>query len=85
MFDVARESDKCIIFFDEIDALCSSGKDADSNLVQLGGELLTQMDGPSGVNNNTIVIMGATNKPWDLSGAYNRRFPVTLFKNKIRS
>lgn len=58
----AKLSKPCIIFFDELDALCPR-RDDDSNAVtsRVVNQLLTEMDGLE--ERKEIFIIGATNRP----------------------
>lgn len=74
MFNMARENKPAIIFIDEIDALCGPRGEAESEASRrIKTELLVQMDG---VGNDTqgVLILGATNIPWQLDMAIRRRF-----------
>lgn len=71
---MARENKPSIIFIDEIDALCGSrgeGQSEASRRIQT--ELLIQMDGV-GKDSKGVLILGATNLPWQLDPAIRRRF-----------
>ena len=63
LFTRARASSPCIIFFDELDALCPSrSSDSDSqHASRLVNTLLTEMDGLEG--RQGIWVMAATNRP----------------------
>jgi len=63
VFERARNSSPCVIFFDEIDALCprrseTGDSSASSRVVN---QLLTEMDGVQA--RKQVFIMGATNRP----------------------
>eukprot|EP00794_Sanderia_malayensis_P019918 gene19918-21869_t len=63
VFQRARNSSPCVIFFDEIDALCPkrSGS-AESNVsARVVNQLLTEMDGLE--TRKQVFLMGATNRP----------------------
>jgi len=64
---------------DEVDGLCSSrgggGEHEASRRVK--GEILTQMDGASSGEydpTRSVIVLGATNLPWELDTAFLRRF-----------
>ncbi|XP_020604355.1 nuclear valosin-containing protein-like [Orbicella faveolata] len=63
VFQRARNSAPCVIFFDELDALCPRRSDsAESGVsVRVVNQLLTEMDGLEA--RKQVFIMGATNRP----------------------
>jgi len=81
LFDTAREQRPSVIFIDEIDAL---GRKREllkhSSLSTTINAFLAQMDGVESDNEN-ILIIGATNAPWDVDSAFKRtgRFDRTFF------
>ncbi len=81
MFDTARSNRPAVIFIDEIDAL---GKKREllkhTSLTTTINAFLAQMDGVESDNEN-ILIIGATNAPWDVDSAFKRpgRFDRTFF------
>jgi len=81
LFDTVRENRPCVVFIDEIDAL---GRKREllknSSLTTTINAFLAQMDGVESDNEN-ILIIGATNAPWDVDSAFKRtgRFDRTFF------
>ncbi|KAH0622663.1 hypothetical protein JD844_025160 [Phrynosoma platyrhinos] len=62
VFQRARNSAPCVIFFDEVDALCPRRSDRESGAsVRVVNQLLTEMDGLE--SRRQVFIMAATNRP----------------------
>ena len=81
LFDKARHSRPCVLFFDEIDALAFARSKAHSEHTrQVVNEFLAQLDG-FGADNQGVLILAATNMPWDVDSAMKRpgRFSRTVF------
>jgi AAA+ superfamily predicted ATPase len=81
LFDKARHSRPCVLFFDEIDALAYSRSKAQSEHTrQVVNEFLAQLDG-FGDDNQGVLILAATNMPWDVDSAMKRpgRFSRSVF------
>ena len=80
LFDAARECKPSIIFVDEIDSLVSSriGTKGDESSCKVKTEFLVQRDGV-GKDQAGVLVIGATNTPWDLDEALIRRFPKRIY------
>jgi transitional endoplasmic reticulum ATPase len=81
LFDRARQQSPAVLFFDELDALAFSRSKAHSDYTRtLVNEFLNQLDGVSG-NNERVLILAATNMPWDVDNAMKRtgRFDRQIF------
>ncbi|KAF7492657.1 Nuclear valosin-containing protein-like, partial [Sarcoptes scabiei] len=80
IFTRARVSKPCVIFFDEIDALCPKRTDSESSNVtsRVVNQLLTEMDG---LESRDCFLLAATNRPDILDPALLRpgRFDKTLY------
>ncbi|KAI8790611.1 vacuolar protein sorting-associated protein 4A-like isoform X2 [Biomphalaria glabrata] len=79
LFQLAREHKPSIIFIDEVDALCGSRSENESESARrIKTEFLVQMQG---VGNDTdgILVLGATNIPWALDSAIRRRFEKRIY------
>jgi len=79
LFEMARENKPSIIFIDEIDSLCGSRSDTESESARrIKTEFLVQMNG---VGNDTdgILVLAATNLPWGLDSAIRRRFEKRIY------
>ena len=72
VFDAARDAKNAVIFFDEIEAYASNRRE-NSAMERSVPEFLAQMQGVGDSNKQErILIIGATNKPWGIDGAFLR-------------
>ena len=81
LFEMARESEggRAIIFIDEVDSLCGSRSEGESDsLRRVKTEFLVQMDGV-GKSDAQVLVLGATNIPWELDAAIRRRFEKRVY------
>jgi len=81
LFELARESEggRAIIFIDEVDSLCGSRSEGESDSMRrVKTEFLVQMDGV-GSNDGQLLVLGATNIPWELDAAIRRRFEKRVY------
>lgn len=79
LFELARAHKPSIIFIDEVDSLCSSRSDNESESARrIKTEFLVQMQGV-GNDTNGILVLGATNIPWVLDAAIRRRFEKRIY------
>lgn len=81
VFQRARNSKPCVVFFDEIDALCRKrSDDASSSAVSSSvvNQLLTEMDG---LESRSCILLAATNRPDILDAAVLRpgRFDKVVY------
>lgn len=68
-----------MIFIDEVDSLCgkrTEGENESSRRIKT--EFLVQMDG-CGNDQTGVLVMGATNTPWELDDAFRRRFQKRIY------
>lgn len=79
LFETARKDDRAIIFIDEMDTLFA-GRGQDIHNDRRVNEFLQQIDGFVGKNPN-LLILGSTNKPWDIDSAAMRsgRFSSKIY------
>lgn len=77
LFALARERAPSIIFIDEIDAILKSrNENEQESSRRLKTEFLVQFDGvAASAGDARVLVIGATNLPWELDEAALRRFP----------
>jgi len=81
IFELARNNTPCVLFIDEIDALGASRSDMkQSSGRHLINQFLQELDGINSTNEGVLII-GATNTPWNLDPAFRRpgRFDRIVF------
>lgn len=81
IFEEARRHRPCVLFFDEVDALGASRADLRQNSGRhLVNQFLSELDGVQS-SNEGILVLGATNAPWHIDGAFRRpgRFDRVIF------
>jgi len=85
LFQVARAAAPSIIFVDEMDALLSSRKSDGEHEAsrRFKTEFMTSMDGivknGGDENGKHLLVIAATNCPWDIDSAVLRRFPRRIY------
>uniref|UniRef100_A0A8D8PP34 Katanin p60 ATPase-containing subunit A1 n=1 Tax=Cacopsylla melanoneura TaxID=428564 RepID=A0A8D8PP34_9HEMI len=83
LFLLAKELAPSIIFFDEVDSMCSHRATSTDVTRRMKSELLCQMDGLASVSNDdatkAVLVLGATNFPWDLDEAFRRRLEKRIY------
>lgn len=82
VFELARKNSPCILFFDEVDAIGGrrDQQEGQQYMKMAVNQLLYEMDGVEATNTNVLII-AATNAPWDVDPALRRsgRFSKTIF------
>ncbi len=81
IFEQARRSRPCVLFFDEVDALGANRSDMrHSGRQMLINQFLSEMDGVQ-TSNAGVLVLAATNMPWQVDPAFRRpgRFDRILF------
>ena len=79
LFELARANKPAVIFIDEVDSLCSARSDGENESTRrIKTEFLVQMQGV-GIDNDGILVLGATNIPWGLDAAIRRRFEKRIY------
>ena len=79
LFELARSTKPSVIFIDEIDSLMSNRSEGENDATRrIKTEFLVQMQGV-GKDDDGILVLGATNIPWDLDPAVRRRFQKKIY------
>ncbi|MEM3587382.1 MAG: ATP-binding protein [Candidatus Jordarchaeaceae archaeon] len=80
LFNAARAKQPSIVFIDEVDSVATK-REGD----EVGGErrlktqLMQEMDGLTSSSKDRIIVLGATNVPWELDPALRRRFEKRIY------
>ncbi|HEX2205872.1 MAG TPA: AAA family ATPase [Longimicrobium sp.] len=81
LFEQARDSAPCVLFFDEVDALAARRSDLRTSAGRtIINQFLAELDGVT-ASNDGVLVLAATNAPWHLDPAFRRpgRFDRVLF------
>jgi vacuolar protein-sorting-associated protein 4 len=79
LFEMARKRKPSIIFIDEIDSVCGErGQNEHETMRRVKNEILQQMDGVKSKNKD-VLVLGATNLPWEIDKAMRRRFKKKIY------
>ncbi|MEA1984100.1 MAG: AAA family ATPase [Euryarchaeota archaeon] len=71
VFETARQCEKAIVFFDEIDSIAGRRSEAEDYAKRVVNELLAQMDGVDTADDK-LLVLAATNEPWAIDPALRR-------------
>jgi len=78
VFTLAKKIQPCIIFIDEIDSLLRVRSTQDHEATaMIKAQFMQLWDGLS-TDTNSVIVMGATNRPRDVDTAILRRMPLTF-------
>ncbi|KAJ3223492.1 hypothetical protein HK099_001075 [Clydaea vesicula] len=80
IFSLARKLRPCVIFIDEIDSILKSRNNLHRADAAVLNEFMQEWDGVD-TQNSGIIIVGATNRPFDLDEAVLRRLPRRILIN----
>ncbi|KAH9951922.1 AAA-domain-containing protein [Amylocystis lapponica] len=82
VFSLARRLSPCVVFIDELDALFGArvSRESGGGMAHRGviTEFMQEMDGLKSSKEDNVIVIGATNRPFDLDDAVLRRLPRRL-------
>ena len=79
LFEEAHERRPSVVFVDEIDSIAKERSEGESEASRrMKTELMAQMDGV-GKDSEGVLVLGATNVPWELDLAFRRRFTKRIY------
>ncbi|KAI3417524.1 hypothetical protein GPALN_013244 [Globodera pallida] len=80
LFTLAKTLSPSIVFYDEIDAICSQrgGHTEHEASRRIKSEILMNMDGIT-TDHNSMIVVAATNFPWDLDQALLHRLDRRIY------
>lgn len=78
LFASAKSRAPSVVFLDEMDAFCGRGREHEATR-RVRCEMLAHMDGLVTGEDTGVVVLAATNHPWDLDEALKRRFEKRIY------
>ena len=82
LFETAQEKQPSLIFIDEVDSIASArGGGEHDAMRRVKTTLMTQMSGVTTKKEDRIVVIGATNLPWEIDPAFRSRFEKRIYIN----
>ncbi|KAJ1307086.1 hypothetical protein OPQ81_001204 [Rhizoctonia solani] len=79
LFNLARLLKPCIIFIDEMDALFGARLSNNDGYARWRSDMLTQFaQEMDGMLSSDVIVIGATNRPFDIDDAIIRRLPCRI-------
>ncbi|NHJ06054.1 MAG: ATP-binding protein [Candidatus Heimdallarchaeota archaeon] len=82
LFETAQEKQPALIFIDEVDSIASArGGGEHDAMRRVKTTLMTQMSGVTTRKEDRIVVIGATNLPWEIDPAFRSRFEKRIYIN----
>jgi len=81
LFKVARLKSPSLIFIDEIDSVATKrgGGSESGGERRVKTQLLSEIQGVKSTHNKTMLVLGATNRPWDIDNAMLSRFEKKVY------
>lgn len=81
LFETAKAEKTAVLFFDEFDGLGSGADDLSGSMKGILAELKSQMDGFDRDDGTAVLLLAATNHPWDIEAAFLRsgRFSKMIY------
>lgn len=80
LFEAAKEKMPSLVFIDEVDSIATERAAGEHDaLRRVKTQLMQAMDGVTSKAEDRIVVLGATNIPWEIDAAFRRRFEKRIY------